>query len=217
MKQNFFNRKFLVLILFVFISFSQAQLRNFLKSVLKSVGESVTKGICTEETLSKCNAEYRDFIDVNSTCDGFVRNDSEYHRCSEFVKNCECWTGQGNSQRDNEHRAYRFQSMKKAISEYESEMLERAKQDSIREKNCPKNLREECNRLLGHRSACDLDYDTAYRAHWGLQVKTNQTNTICRLRKISWRKNLYYYPWSTANCTQLSTALVRVIKNEISP
>jgi len=114
-----------VSILVLLSVFSYAGLGDF----LKSAGKALT------ETCDKCNAEFTEFIDVNNTCSSYVRNEQEFNRCSDFVKNCKCWTTGGDSQRDNEFRAYRFQEIKNALIKYsqekEAKIKEQAREDSI--------------------------------------------------------------------------------------
>jgi len=110
---------------------------------LKAVGESLT------ETCDKCNAEYKE-LDVNSGCssiDTYYKYEyyDKLRRCAAFVENCKCWTRTGDSPRDNEDRAYKFQEFKKEIlrvipiarqdSIRIAELMEQAKQDSIKKES----------------------------------------------------------------------------------
>ncbi|GBU26348.1 hypothetical protein R83H12_03044 [Fibrobacteria bacterium R8-3-H12] len=93
---------------------------------LKSTGKSLT------ETCDKCNAEYKT-LDVNSGCSSIDNdNEAKFRKCSDFVENCKCWTKAGDSERDNEYRAYKFQEFKNELSRVGPEIRERVRQDSVR-------------------------------------------------------------------------------------
>jgi len=92
--------------------------------LLKAAGKALT------ETCDKCNAEYTT-LDVNGGCSS-IYNESEFRKCSDFVENCKCWTRAGDSQVDNEHRAYKFQEFKNELLKYKARVQEQAREDSIR-------------------------------------------------------------------------------------
>jgi hypothetical protein len=112
--------KKLLSILALLSAFSYAGLGDY----LKAAGKSLT------ETCDKCNAEYTT-LDVNGGCSS-IYDESKFRRCSAFVENCKCWTRAGDSQVDNEHRAYKFQGFKNELLEYKARVQEQARQDSIR-------------------------------------------------------------------------------------
>jgi hypothetical protein len=154
----------LFLIIFIFTSFSYAGFGDF----LKSLGESLTKN------CSECDAKFKESIDVNMKCESRMSSESAFQECLDFVKNCECWAGTGNSQVDNEHRRYRFQNMKKAVQKYESEsaMREPSSKDSeIREPSSKDSISLE-----------KLD-KTEAQAQWRARQYSRQDSIIKEIKK----------------------------------
>jgi len=105
-----------ILSIFALLSaFSYAGLGDFLKATGKALTETCDK--CNDEQVIGCHA---------------ISDKSTFHRCSNFVENCECWTKRGGSQGNNESRAYTFQTIKNEVLRFGLILKEEAMQDSIK-------------------------------------------------------------------------------------